>query len=563
MMNSEVIRKADDFIQNESQFHLGFLPTEQSNPLTVNMGEEFQSDPVKGVISLQKADREVLRMFRRVYASEEYAAFCRAGLETVRNGGRIIFSGCGATGRLSILLESLWRNACLRVSGMNAYADAAESIMTGGDFALVRSVEFFEDYIAFGRRQAADAGIGEKDMLCAISEGGETSSVIGTIREAADRGAKVFFLFNNPAEILCEKLERSRDVIRDPRVHVLDLYCCPMALAGSTRMQATTSEQLVAGAMLETVFLTMCGETVPDYPAEFEKVLSALETEANRGVIGACIEMEAALYQKHGYITYFAHDCLLDIFTDTTERSPTFMLPPFRKLDDTTSPRPWAFVKDPLHDTAQTWEHAMRRPLRCLEWTPADYDAMGAAEKIRKNPPAITADDLRKIPVGNEALADRIVTEQDIAVLLLTEDDRSLQTVFDTGIVTRFPRNVKIAIGAGLSGDYTVNVPAAPGAFPLMRNMAVKLFFNTVSTGTMARIGRVAGNWMSYVDCTNKKLLDRGIRLLVELTKKDYRTCAIALFQAMEDQASAVLTAGSERMSPVQQALAALKQNAE
>ena len=122
---------------------------------------------------------------------------------------------------------------------------------------------------------------------------------------------------------------------------------------------------------------------------------------------------------------------------------------------------------------------------------------------------------------------------------------------------------MKIAIGAGLSGDYTVNVPAAPGAFPLMRNMAVKLFFNTVSTGTMARIGRVAGNWMSYVDCTNKKLLDRGIRLLVELTKKDYRTCAIALFQAMEEQASAVLTAGSERMSPVQQALAALKQNAE
>ena len=33
--------KARDFIDNEKQFHLGFLPTEQSNPITATLEEDF------------------------------------------------------------------------------------------------------------------------------------------------------------------------------------------------------------------------------------------------------------------------------------------------------------------------------------------------------------------------------------------------------------------------------------------------------------------------------------------------------------------------------------------
>jgi N-acetylmuramic acid 6-phosphate etherase len=85
--------------------------------------------------------------------------------------------------------------------------------------------------------------------------------------------------------------------------------------------------------------------------------------------------------------------------------------------------------------------------------------------------------------------------------------------------------------------------------------MAVKLFFNSVSTGTMARLGRVTGNWMSFVDCTNKKLLDRGTRLLVEIAKVDYRTACATLFEAMEEIAAVGCTNGEEKASPVQVAL--------
>ena len=389
-MKPETLAAAEHFIENETEFHLGFLPTEQSNPKTRSMEADFARSTADGVRTLQKPDRDVLAMAERVLGSPAFARMADDGIRTVRNGGRIVFSGCGATGRLSILLESMWREYFAPAG--DPLADAAAGIMTGGDYALVKSVEAFEDYQNFGRRQAADLGIGPKDMLVAITEGGETSSVIGTVKESAERGAAVYLLFNNPAALLRERLVRCREVIDDPRVTVLDLSCGPMALAGSTRMQATTSEQLVGGALLETVLAGLEGRPAPEFAAEFGRVLDHLESEESVRQLAEAIDFEAELYRGGGKVTYLADDYLLDIFTDTTERSPTFMLPPFRRNDDTASPMPWAFVKNPLHTTRGTWRNMLHRAPRCLNWTRQDYIAMESPQKIVDNPPQIDAE---------------------------------------------------------------------------------------------------------------------------------------------------------------------------
>ena len=57
--------------------------------------------------------------------------------------------------------------------------------MTGGDRALVSSLEGFEDLQLIGKLQYQDNGIKKGDMVFAVTEGGETSSVIGTILTAA------------------------------------------------------------------------------------------------------------------------------------------------------------------------------------------------------------------------------------------------------------------------------------------------------------------------------------------------------------------------------------------
>ncbi|MBN2451340.1 MAG: SIS domain-containing protein, partial [Lentisphaeria bacterium] len=242
-------QKAEHFLRQETQFHLGVLPTEQSHPGTRGLAETLQADVAAGVRLLQAVDADVAAAAERVFAGSAYGSLVSALTEAFRGGHRVCFSGCGATGRLAILLESCWRQCWAGVAERHpalaslcaVQAGQAHSIMTGGDYALIRSVENFEDYASFGRRQAVEAGLGPGDVLVAISEGGETSSVIGTILEAKARGARTFFVFNNPADVLARHVERSREVIQCPAVTVLDLTSGPMAVAGSTRMQATTA----------------------------------------------------------------------------------------------------------------------------------------------------------------------------------------------------------------------------------------------------------------------------------------------------------------------------------
>ncbi len=531
-MSEASTKQALHFLEEEKQFHLGFLPTEQSNPLTRDLDTRFAAATTDGIACLQRVDRNVLEMAKRVFASSQYARLAGTLLETLRAGRRVCFSGCGATGRLSILLESMWRRCCAETAELAPYADQVFSIMTGGDYAMVRSVEFFEDYQAFGARQVQELNLTAGDTLVAITEGGETSSVLGTVFEALARGLSVFLLFNNPADLLAAHLERSRRAIRDPRVTVLDLSCGPMALAGSTRMQATTSEQLVAGAALDSAAAHIAGRPAVDYVAGFEALLDALEAPAARETLAACIEQEAALYNDGALVTYFADDYLLDIFTDTTERSPTFKLPPFRPLDDTASPPSWAFVKNPLLPTAEAWRHALRRPLRCLDWSVADYEAMGAAENIKARPPRLSAERLSRIPIGQENLDERTVTGKDAGFLITADDLGNAALLAEFGrLRSHFALSRHLSIGPA-AGD--MHVPVAPLETPLrvFPHLAVKLCLNTISTGTMVRMGRVMGNWMSWVDVSNKKLIDRAIRLIVELGGLTYPDACQRLFEA-------------------------------
>ena len=65
--------KARDFIDNEKQFHLGFLPTEQSNPITATLEEDFKRSTLAGVQCLQRGDRQIPITMRHVFAGEKFA----------------------------------------------------------------------------------------------------------------------------------------------------------------------------------------------------------------------------------------------------------------------------------------------------------------------------------------------------------------------------------------------------------------------------------------------------------------------------------------------------------
>jgi N-acetylmuramic acid 6-phosphate etherase len=576
-MYSKAHKEAENFLNNETQFHLGMLPTEQSNPKTRGLDQIFAASYSKGVKTLLSVDEDVYSMAKKVLAGNEFEKMVTSGLKAVSEGKKIVFSGCGATGRLSILLESMWR--CFFRDLRKKYPDiynktkdienAVFSIMTGGDYALIRAVEFFEDYQEFGRQQARELNITSGDMLVAITEGGETSSVLGTLAEAADRGAEVFLLFNNPASVLCEYIERSRKAIQDPRVTVLDLFCGPMAIVGSTRMQATTSEQLVAGAALEIILgryfskLLITDELIAlnirdiNYAEAFKSVLDELISGGNTDILGDYIKLEESIYRANGLITYFGNGLLLDIFTDTAERTPTFMLPPFKKFDDTVSPPSWAFVKNPLLSTDDTWENLFGRPPRCLEWDRTLYRKLGAADNIVSNPPLLDTSQIVKFRIGNEEDASRLSRTPNIAVSVLGRsevvgpDHKEYYAAF-TRTTTKFQRRSSLIIGnSEQKAEYQIACSPLSSVLNLMEHLAVKLVLNTVSTGTMVAMGRVSGNWMNWFDVTNKKLIDRGIRLIAESCDLNYRDACYALHETLEELKT-VNSSNTERISPVQ-----------
>jgi N-acetylmuramic acid 6-phosphate etherase len=529
-------REAEHFVNNEKAFHLGVLPTEQSHPKTRGLAEVIAKDTRAGIRLLQAVDEDVTAAARRVFASDEFRKLVESLTAALERGGRICFSGCGATGRLSILLEAAYRTA--------RGGDGALSIMTGGDYALVRSVEFYEDYVTFGRQQAVEAGLGRGDVLVAITEGGETSSVIGTAWQALEAGAEVFFACNNPMDVLAAHVERSQRVIEEPRIVKLDLSSGPMAVAGSTRMQATTSELLVIGAALE---MALGGQKrSEDYATRFESLLRDLAQPSAVEAMARWVEMEESVYRGRNAMTYFGNEFLLDIFTDTTERAPTFSLPPFRKCDDTTSPRPMAFAKNPLHSTAETWRRMLGREPRCLTWNAALYQQMGAAERIWRNPPVLNRAELFKFLVGNEDDPSRYTGAGDCAAEVATSGESALLGDAFATAAARFPSRAVLTVGPAA----VVGCELPPSPIRLWEHLAIKLVLNTISTATAARMGRVVSNWMAYVETSNKKLIDRGTRLVAELAGLDYAEACYELHKSRAQLAQTPVVAG-ERLSPV------------
>lgn len=562
---SDAVEKARAFLREEKAFRLGTLLTESSHPKTYQLSQTIQADIAAGIRQLLSVDEDIAAASERLFAQAGYNRLIDAFLSAMNAGRRIFFTGCGATGRLSILLEAAWRRFWREME--RQWPEAAKmwplciSVMAGGDFALIKSVEGFEDFPDFGRHQLREAGVQAGDVVVAITEGGETPFVIGTAWEGLDRGAEVFFVYNNPTALLAEHVERSRQVIEEPRIVKLDLTTGPMAVMGSTRMQATTAELLVVGAALETAILRWLRNrrsqvawdvrSREEYARLFGKLLSDLSAPAAVDTLSRVTQFEEAIYRRHGLVTYMADSLLLDVLTDTTERSPTFMVPPFRKDGDTRSPVSWAFVKDPHRVTEEAWEQMLQRPPRGLQWGPETYRDLNAPPRIQANPPRLDNAEIHRFRIGNEPDAPRTEAADSamVAVGLCDEVKWALP------VPVRFEKTAAITVGSEKSAldvdehfHFACELPASP--LRQCEHLAIKLVLNTISTATMVRMGRVIGNAMVWLSPSNKKLIDRGTRLIAQVTGCGYEHACEVLHQTIEDVA-AISQRGEEAPSPV------------
>jgi len=398
-----------DYVVNKTPFQLHTLLTEQRHPKTWNLSEKIKTDTEAGLRLLFSVDEDIAARLDKLAADKALLDQLVSEIEyAILAKKKIYVYGCGATGRLAKQMESsFWRPFWKKVKAeADLWAkcrgrldplieDGLVGEMTGADRALISSLEGFEDLQLIGRLQLKDRGVKKGDLVICVTEGGETSSVIGTVLGALDQWKaeadynpaesrkRLYFVYNNPDDKL-KPFERSRKVIEEPGITKINLTTGPQAITGSTRMQATTIETFVVGSAIETAVEKVLRRALGKkdmarlgFIAETEldarlRRFTALLQEVKRCIpaLAALTDLEARTYAAAHFSTYFAGAGLITVFIDSTERSPTFRLYP---LDTVKEPQRkcWIQVWTEAPDPRSAWQAFLGRPFRGL--SPALY----------------------------------------------------------------------------------------------------------------------------------------------------------------------------------------------
>jgi N-acetylmuramic acid 6-phosphate etherase len=150
-----------------------------------------------------------------------------AAADRLRHGGRLVYAGAGASGRLAVqdgveLNPTFgWPRARL------CY------LIAGGEGALVRSIEGAEDDAAAAVAAVEALALTETDAVVAVAASGRTAFTCAVQRRARAAGALTVGVANNAGTPLLEGAE----------IPVL-LETGPEFLAGSTRMTAGTAQKI-------------------------------------------------------------------------------------------------------------------------------------------------------------------------------------------------------------------------------------------------------------------------------------------------------------------------------
>lgn len=486
MMTPE--QKTHAFLEIAPQFKLGHLVTESFHPKTTQLSQLVKKDVAEALKLLQEVDRDAINLMEnRVDDLWELAVEVR---DTLAKGNKIFMCGCGATGRLSLVLETLFRQKYGQTKQVFSY-------MAGGDFALIKSVESFEDKTEYGERQLMELGFGPHDLLLASTEGGETPFVIGSANKAAAVSSrKPYFLYCNPDEVLMP-IHRSKDVLENSKIKKINLTVGPMAISGSTRMQSSTVLMLGIG-----VGLLFEHKNKEEFKVFYQDFLHRL-TLTHYDALAPFTKVEAKLYQDKKYLNYVTDPFLaISILTDTTERSPTFSLKGFENRLDHDGQHALAYLFIPESQTAgHAWSELLWRTPRPVEWSELD----GRISKER-----LFGFDISKLGLKNRSL--HIPTEE-------------FSIMYDEGRVT-FKCMKEEAIFEW-------------GEEPLFNHLMVKMLLNAHSTLIMGLLGRYEGNVMTWVRPSNNKLIDRAARYIIQLLKQknkspSYEEVVLKIFQEIE-----------------------------
>ncbi len=180
--------------------------------------------------------------------------------EKMLNGGRLIYCGCGTSGRLGVLDAA----ECPPTFGTDP--ELVKAIIAGGDAAFVKAIEGAEDNMALGESDLINLNFSANDVLVGIAASGRTPYVIGALNYAKKIGAKTVSLTCCPNSQISQFADVN--IAPSPGAEVI---------TGSTRLKSGTAQKLVLNMLSTTVMIKLgkvYGNLMVDVKATNQKLVS-------------------------------------------------------------------------------------------------------------------------------------------------------------------------------------------------------------------------------------------------------------------------------------------------
>jgi N-acetylmuramic acid 6-phosphate etherase len=211
-------------------------PTEQRNPRTTDL----DLLPTPAMLALLHAEDALVPGAVEPVLGK-LALLVDEAAERVHRGGRVHYFGAGSSGRIAVL------DATELAPTFGLPPGVVIAHLAGGDAAMERAVEGAEDDPAGGA--AAAAGVTAADLVIGLSASGRTPYVAGALTASARQGAFTAVVTCNPGSPL-RSLARVA-IVADTG---------PEAIAGSTRLKATTALKLILNSF-STALMVRLGKT--------------------------------------------------------------------------------------------------------------------------------------------------------------------------------------------------------------------------------------------------------------------------------------------------------------
>ena len=212
------------------------IATEQRNPRTAHIDE---LSTLEMVTLINSEDHRVADAVQEVLP--QIAAAVDLIAERLSSGGRLVYVGCGTSGRLGIL------DASECPPTYNVSPELVQGLIAGGFPAIFKAVEGAEDSRELGEEDLKKIAFNDRDVLCGLAASGRTPYVLGAMAYAKSIGASVI------AVTCCKgsQIDRAADIGIAPEPG-------PEVVTGSTRMKSGTAQKLVLN-MISTATMVRLG----------------------------------------------------------------------------------------------------------------------------------------------------------------------------------------------------------------------------------------------------------------------------------------------------------------